>query len=71
MKEEVFCHAINIKQRLAITEEGEFGDIKCYLDMDGDETQDFEIATIAIVHWRSDGGWSYLVLRDFEDHTLE
>lgn len=68
---DVVVYGINLSKRIALTMDGQFGDIRCFLDLDGDETQDAEIAEIAIVEWRS-GGWSSLCIDEFtEDAYLE
>lgn len=57
--------AINVPKRLALRDDDTLGDIRSFLDADGDETADFETAAVAIVEWRG-GGWSPVVIADFE-----
>lgn len=62
--------AINLTDRVVIRLDNVLGDIDCFIDADGDETDDIERACVAIVQWRDDGRWSPVDLEDFEKHEL-
>ena len=61
--------AVNVPERLVLRDDNILGDIRSFLDADGDETDDVLVAAMAIVEWR-DGGWSPIVLADFETAKL-
>lgn len=61
----ITIEGINIGKRLARCDAG-YGEIKCFLDANGDETQDASVATIAIIEWVA-GGWSYAIIDEFTD----
>lgn len=56
--------AANFALRLMARDDDVIGDIRSFLDADGDETDDIEAARIAIVEWR-DGTWSPVDLVGF------
>ncbi len=64
----ITVETINLKRRLARSTIG-YGAIECFLDADGDETQDASIATIAVIEWFA-GGWSTVELADYPDDPL-
>lgn len=57
--------AVNLFQRLAVRDDDTLGDIRTFLDDEGDETEDVDGAEWAVVEWR-DGGWSTLVIDDYD-----
>jgi hypothetical protein len=62
---DIIIFGINLKRRAAVADIG-LGTIKNFLDMDGDETQDASIATVAIIEWDA-GGWSHAVIDEFTE----
>lgn len=64
-RDEVLIFALNISKRIAITEDGELGDIRSFVDDEGDETQDSETAAFAIIEWRIDQMWSCTPIDDY------
>ena len=62
---EVLVDMVSLGRRVAVKADGGLGDIRRLLDEDGDETEDWEAACVAVVEWRG-GGWSRLVLADFD-----
>lgn len=57
--------AANFALRLMARDDDVIGDIRSFLDGDGDETDDIEDARVAIVEWR-DGTWSPVELEGFD-----
>lgn len=66
--DEVIVQAINITKRLAVAEQG-IGDIRCFLDDEGEETDEAPTETnsvmFAVIEWRF-GGWTTVEVDDYE-----
>lgn len=60
---EVHVIAINVSKRAAVAEEG-MGDIRCFLDKEGDETPHLDEASFAVIEWQF-GGWSTVEMDDY------
>lgn len=69
MSSEVRLSAVHRRLGLVLRDDGVLGDIREYLDADGDETTDPDTAACAIVEWR-DGGFSPVMLDDFEPASI-
>ncbi|MBB6306236.1 hypothetical protein [Xanthobacter tagetidis] len=57
--------ACNFDQGWLLRSDGVYGDIRRWIDKDGDDTGDHEDAVIAVVEWR-DGMWSPVELGEPE-----
>ena len=62
--------AINIAQRLAITDTGIACGVSVWIDSDGDETDGPETAVCAVVHL-PDGMWETVDLREFDAAPMQ
>lgn len=62
--------ACNFSRRYVLDANGVIGDIESFLDRDGDETDDVNAASIAIVCWRDDCSWSPVDMADYVRETL-
>lgn len=60
---DVHVIAINITKRLCVAEEG-LGDIRNFLDHDGDDQDGPDGAKFAVVEWRF-GGWSSIIMDEY------
>jgi hypothetical protein len=60
---DVHVLAINATKRVAVAEEG-LGDIRCFLDFEGDEQDTPKDARWAVIEWRF-GGWTTVPMDDY------
>ena len=66
---EVFVLAVNYTAGLAMTDDGVIGRIDTYLDFEGDETDEMDLARVAIVEW-PDETWTPLDMSEFQERRL-
>lgn len=57
--------AVNVSDRVALTDDGMVIEFDTMFDRDGEETDDTNAATVAIVELPN-GNWAVLAFRDFD-----